>query len=119
MIGQAYRSRAAQAVLGPSRSELIPAVLWTGWLDASGGLIAMTGLSLTHAVFGPAGNGVANTAPLDCGVAGDGWEVAALGLFDAAADGDLIASATLTDPVSPDEGDPLVFDVGALTFTVS
>jgi len=119
MIGPAYRSRAAQAVLGPSRSELIPAVLWTGWLNAAGDVVAMTGMSLTHAVFGPAGDGVANIVPLDCGVAATGWEIAAIGLFDAAADGTLIASATLTDPVIPDEGDPLVFDVGALTFTVS
>lgn len=117
MIGPTWRSRAVQAVLGPSRSPLVPAVLWTGWLDADGDLIAMTGLTVTHAVFGPAGDGVANTQAVDCGVAAAGWTIAAVGLFDAA-DGDLIVSATLPSPVTPDEDDALTFAPGALTFQV-
>ncbi|QZN86874.1 hypothetical protein [Cellulomonas sp. C5510] len=117
MIGPTWRSRTVQALLGPNRSQLVPTVLWTGWLDASGDVIAMTGLSVRHEAFGPAGDGVANTQSVDCGVAGDGWTIAALGLFDAAA-GALIVSADLPAPVTPDEGDPLVFEPGALTFQV-
>lgn len=119
MIGPTWRSRAVQAVLGPSRSPLVPAILWTGWLDADGDLIAMTGLSVTHTAFGPSGDGVANIAPIDAGVAGTGWTIHAVGLFDAASGGNLIVSADLTTPASPDEDDPLVFAAGDLTFTVT
>ncbi len=119
MIGPTWRSRAVQALIGPSRSQLVPATLWTGWLDASGDLIAMTGLSVAHTAFGPSGDGVANTAEVDCGVAGAGWTIAALGLFDAAADGALILSADLTTPATPDEGDPMLFEPGDLTFVTA
>ena len=118
MIGPTWRSRAVQAVLGPARSQLVPAVLWTGWLDSSGGLIAMTGLTVSHDAFGPAGDGVANTTAVDCGVAGAGWTIAAVGLFDAA-DGDLIVSAALPAPVMPDEDEALMFEPGSLTFQVT
>ncbi|WP_169165091.1 hypothetical protein [Cellulomonas taurus] len=118
MIGPSWRSRAVQALLGPNRSPLVPAQLWTGWLDASGQLIAMSGLPVSHEAFGPVSDGVANTTPLDCGVAGEGWAIAGVGLFDAA-DGALLVAATLSSVVTPDEGDPLTFDPGALTFRVS
>lgn len=117
MIGPTYRSRAAQAVLGPYRSQLIPATLWVGWLDATGAVVGMSGVSVQHDVFGPAVDGVANTVALDCGTAGAGWTISAVGLFDAAA-GALIASATLPAPVSPATGEQLFFAVGALLFQV-
>lgn len=118
MIGALWRSRAVQAVLGPSRSALVPAVLWTGWLDSDGDLIAMTGLSVTHTAFGPSGDGVTNTTAIDCGVAEAGWEIAALGLFDAAA-GALIVSADLGTPVTTTDGQELTIAPGALTFAVA
>jgi len=118
MIGTTYRSKAAQAVLGPAHSDLIPVVLWSGWLNAAGTLIAMTGLSVAHAAFGPATDGVTNTAMLDCGVAGVGWSIAAVGLFDAA-DGDLVVSAALPAVLTPAEGDPLLFAAGGLVFQVA
>jgi len=117
MIGPTWRSRAVQAVLGPNRSQLIPARLWTGWLDADGDLIAMTGLYVTHAVFGPSGDGVANIAPIDGGVAEAGWVIAGVGLFDAAA-GSLIVSADLASPVTTTDGQELTIAVGALTFGI-
>lgn len=119
MIGPTYQSAAAQAVLGPSHSALIPSVLWSGWLDATGTLVAMTGLTVSHDVFGAATGGVTNTALVDCGVAGTGWTIAKLGLFDAAASGALVASADLPAALSPAAGDPLVFDIGGLTFQVA
>ena len=119
MIGPAYASRAVQAVLGPYRSQLIPATLHIGWLDDSGDLIAMSGTSITHDTFGPSGNGVANIAAIDAGVAGDGWTIHAVGLFDTPTGGDLVASADLPAPVSPTEGGPLVFGPGGLTFEVA
>lgn len=118
MIGPVYRSAAVQALLGPAHSPVIPTALWTGWLDGAGALIAMTGLSVEHDVWGPAGDGVTNTQPLDCGVAGTGWEIHALGLFDAEA-GALVVSADLAVPLTPADGDPLVFAAGGLTFQVS
>lgn len=117
-VGAAYRSKAAQAVLGPYRSSLIPATLWTGWLDATGALIAMTGMSVAHGAFGPVANGVANTAVIDSGVAGTGWTIHAVGLFDAATGGALVISADLPAPLSPTSGDPLAIDAGSLVFTV-
>ena len=119
MIGTTYRSKAAQAVLGPAHSDLIPSVLWSGWLNAAGTLIAMTGLSVDHTAFGPATDGVTNTAVLDCGVAGAGWSISAVGLFDAAADGDLIVSADLAAVATPAEDDVLAFGPGLLVFQVA
>jgi hypothetical protein len=118
MIGSTYRSKAAQAVLGPSHSGLIPEVLWTGWLDATGTLVAMTGLTVAHSLFGPATNGVTNTATVDCGVAGTGWSIKALGLFDAAA-GVLIVAADLPAVLTPALNDALVFEPGNLLFVVA
>lgn len=117
MIGPTWRSRAVQAVLGPYRSQLVPAQLWSGWLDADGDLIAMTGLPVAHEAFGPSGDGVANTTMIDCGVAGAGWVIAAVGLYDAATGGALVVSATVS--ATPDEGEPLVFEPGALTFVIA
>ena len=119
MIGTAYRLKAAQAVLGPAHSDLIPAVLWSGWLDAAGTLIAMTGLSVDHAEFGPTAGGVTNLVMLDCGVAGVGWEIAAFGLFDAATGGDLVVSANLSVVATPAEDDMLTFGWGMLVFQVA
>ncbi|MBO9555615.1 hypothetical protein [Cellulomonas sp.] len=120
MIGEAYRSRAVQAVLGPSHSELIPAVLWLGWLDGSGGLIAMSGTSVTHEVWGPSGDGVSNVVAIDAGAAGDGWgTLRGVGLFDAAVDGTLVVAAALGAPVTPDEDEALAFEPGALVFVAA
>ena len=120
MIGTTYRSLAAQAVLGPTHSDLIPSVLWSGWLDAAGTLIAMTGLSVDHAEFGPtAGGGVTNLVLLDCGVAGVGWSISAFGLFDAATGGDLVVSADLAAVATPAEDDVLAFGWGMLAFQVA
>lgn len=118
-LGAAYRSKAVQAVLGPNHSPLIPAVLHVGWLTSTGALIAMSGMSITHDVFGETTDGVVNTSLIDGGVAGTGWTIAAVGLFDAAASGALVASATLSTPATPAAGDPLSFDAGNLAFTAA
>lgn len=121
-IGAGYLSVAAQAILGPSHSDLVPSVLWLGWLDDAGALIATTGTSVTHAVFGPATDGVTTLVELDAGVAGDGWHIAALALLDAATDGQVIISAGLVDTsgdptiISPDVDTPLSLEPGAVTF---
>jgi hypothetical protein len=103
VIGPAYRGKAARAILGSARSQLFPAVLWSGWLNTAGQLIAMTGVSHRNddTVFGL-----------------NGWQIAALGLFDAA-DGTLVASADLDTPATPAAGEPLFFAVGDLTFSVA
>ncbi len=119
MIGSAYRSRAVQAVLGPSRSPLIPSVLWLGWLDEDGDLVAMSGTTVSHDVFAALDDGVTNVVAIDAGAAGAGWTIAGVGLFDAASGGDLVVSAVLDAPVSPDEDAPLTFEAGGLLFSVS
>ena len=116
MIGPEYTSRSVQAVLGPYRSQLIPSVLWIGWLH-EGSLVDMAGTSVTHDVFGPSDAGVANTDTVDGGVAGAGWTIDAVGLFDAA-DGDLVVSAQIGE-LTPSEGDALFFAPGDLTFEVT
>lgn len=118
MIGPEYTSRVVQAVLGPYRSQLIPSRLWVGWLDAAGDLIEMSGTVVSQGAFGPATDGVTNTEPIDCGVAGDGWVIAAVGLFDAPT-GDLVITASFPDPLTPDEDEPLIFAAGGLVFEVA
>lgn len=115
MIGPAYASRAVQAVLGPSRSQLIPATLWLGWLDSTGAVITVTTTSLSHDIWEPTATGVTNHDPIDAGPAEAGWVIHAVGLFDSPT-GDIVASAALPEPVSPAEGDLLVFAPGGLVF---
>ena len=91
-IGAGYLSVAAQAILGPSHSDLVPSVLWLGWLDDAGALIATTGTSVTHAVFGPAT---------------DGQVIISAGLVDTSGDPTII---------SPDVDTPLSLEPGAVTF---
>lgn len=119
MIGDAYQSVFAQAVLGPSRSLLIPEVLYLGWFDVDGELIAMSGTTVSHDVWDASDGGVVNNTTVDGGVAGDGWEIHGWGLFDAASDGDLLIGGDLSVAVTPDEGDPLSFDPGTLTVSVT
>lgn len=120
MIGDSYRSAAVQAVLGPAHAEVIPAVLWLGWLDGDGDLIAMSGTSVLHDVWEPTDDGVTNTAVVDAGVAGTGWEIHKFAFFDAAEDGEpVLVSDELDEPLTPDEGAALSFDVGALVAQVA
>lgn len=116
MIGATYQSLAVQAVLGPAHSALIPDVLWSGWLDGSGAVLAMTGLTVSHDSFGESGAGVANIDTLDGGLC-PAAVPARFGLFDAASGGDVIAYAPVTFDVTPVEDDPLTFAPGDLTFT--
>lgn len=118
MIGEAWRSRAVQALLGPARSSLVPSRLHVGWLDSEGDLIAMSGTSVLSAAFEASGDGVVNTTSIDAGVAGSGWVIAGVGLFDAPSGGDVVLSASTSGPVEPDEGAPLSIAAGALAFTV-
>lgn len=115
MIGATYQVKAVQSLLGSAHSPLIPSVLWSGWLDGAGALVAMTGLSHPNddTVFA-AVDTVTNVTSLDLGVAGVGWSITALGFFDAAA-GVLVISADLGTPLTPTEGDPLVISPGSLT----
>jgi len=118
-IGATYRSKAAQAVLGPAHSSLIPSVLWIGLLDGTGTLIAMSGTSVTHDQFQAATDGVENAVTIDGGAAGVGWEIHQVALYDAATGGAIVLSADLPAPAAPLEGDPLAFAAGGLTFTVA
>lgn len=115
MIGSTYTSKAIQAVLGPSHSGVIPAVLWGGWLDSGLSVLGYSGISVPHDVFGPATDGIVNIDTVDGGVAGTGWTIAYFGLFDAASGGNLVAYAAVT--ATPSAGDPLLFTAGNLTFT--
>ena len=116
MIGAAWRSRAAQALLGPDRSALIPSTLWVGWLDATDTLVAMSGTSYPASAFTGFGDGVTTTQTLDGGVAGTGWAIKAVALYDAATSGSIVASASLPAPVTPTSGASLRFVAGALSF---
>ena len=77
----------------------------------------MAGTSVTQDAFGASETGVTNVETVDAGVAGTGWTVDAVGLFDAE-DGDLVVSAVVTE-FTPAEGDPLFFAPGDLTFEVT
>lgn len=118
-LGAAWRSRAVQALLGPSRSPLVPSLLWIGFLDGAGALVAMSGTSVTHDVRAPTADGVTNAVLIDAGTAGSGWTFSKVGLFDAPSGGDLMLAASLPAPQSPAEGEPLSIASGALTFAVA
>lgn len=116
MIGATYQSRAIQAVLGPGHSIVIPDTLYSGWLDASLDLIAMSGTTVAHEQFGESGLGVANIETIDAGLA-PADEPAFFALFDDAVDGEVVAYAPVTFDTPPVDGDPLAFEAGELTFT--
>lgn len=115
-VAPGFRAAAVQALLGPDRSPLAPETLWLGWLDANGDLIAMSGASVPHEVFGATESGVENVDPVDAGVAGSGWVIDAVGLFADPGGEDLFVTATLDEPLEPDDEDELAFDVGELAF---
>lgn len=119
MIGPQYRQKAAQAVFGSARSQLIPAVLWLGWLNGDGVELTTSRVRVdnTDAVFGPSREGVTNVSPIDAGtVTGT---VAALGLWDAPTGGAMVISANLLTPVISSEDEPLVIGVAGLVFEVT
>ncbi|MCR6649699.1 MAG: hypothetical protein NVV70_16770 [Cellulomonas sp.] len=117
-VGTSYQAKAARAVVGPARSSLFPAILHIGWLDASGDLIAMSGRTVAQSAFAPVTGGVANVTTIDAGVAGSGWSIKGIGLFDAATGGELVLSAQSDTTVSPTSGQSLTIPAGALVFTV-
>lgn len=116
MIGDAYKSAAIQAVLGPAHSPVIPDVLHGAWLDGSLVLLGMTGGTVSHDDFGPSGDGVANTAVIDGGTC-PASTPAYFAVYDAASGGDLVAYAPVTFDTAPSSGDSLTSPAGSLTFT--
>jgi len=115
MIGATYQSRAIQAVLGEGHAIVIPDTLYSGWLDGSLDLLAMTGLTVPHATFGESGTGVANIDVVDGGVC-PASVPAFFALFDAAEAGEIVAYAAVTFDSTPAESDPLSFAAGELEF---
>lgn len=94
----------------------MPSTVSVGWLDGAGELIATAPGVVASTVFEPSGDGVVNTAAIDAGVAGTGWVIESVGLYDQL--GRLLITAALPAPLSPAAGDVLRFGVGALTFGV-
>lgn len=115
MIGTAYQALAVQAVLGPARSELIPAVLHGAWLDGSKAVLSMTGNTVSHEVFGETATGVANMSAIDAGLA-PASTPAFFALMDAASGGKVVAYAPVTFDVPPTPGEPKTIPVGVLAF---
>jgi hypothetical protein len=118
MFSPEYRSIAMQSILGPAHSTLIPSVLWLGYLDAAGNLIAMVETPISHDSFGPNEDGVENIDPIDGGTAGESWVIDAVGLFADAEGTELIVSAELDLPAEPEEDEEITFDVGDLQFYI-
>lgn len=116
MIGDAYRSAAIQAVIGPAHSSVIPDVLWGAWLDGTLTLLAMTGTTVSHDDFSESGEGVANSVAVDGGVC-PSTVPSYFGIYDAATSGVLVAYAPVTFATAPSAGDPLEAAVGELVFT--
>lgn len=121
MISPAYRQRAARALFGSSRSELVPAVLWLGWTNSEGTELSTTRVRLpnTDATFGPSGDGVTNVAPIDGGSADAAWVVGGVALFTAATGGTRVISARLTSARQVAEDEPLAIDAGGLRLQVA
>lgn len=115
MIGAAYTSLGAQAIIGPAHAPTIPEVLWPGWMDTDLNLLGMVGEALSHDQFGPVENGVANIEAIDGGLAGAGWNIGGLALYDAEVGGLIIVVALVT-PYEPEEGEVLTLGPGMLVF---
>lgn len=115
MLSPAYRQRAAQAVFGSARSELIPAILWLGWLDETETEVTADRVRVenTDAVFGPYGDGVTNVSAIDAGTAQNAATVTALAFYDAATGGDLILTAPV-DPIPVEVDATLTIPAGGL-----
>jgi len=94
----------------------LPAELWPGWIDGDGELVAMTGLSVSRDHFDSDGSATVNVLDVDLGLAPEGiGDVAALGLFSALSDGDLVwPPIAVTFAQTPSEGDPLTARAGDL-----
>ena len=115
MLSNAYRQKAARALFGSTRSEVMPAVLWLGWLDSTGEVTTeRVRVPNTDAVFTPSGDGVANLAPIDAGVATGAWTLTAAGLWDAATGGVLVITMPLPTPVTVSVNDLLAVPAGGL-----
>lgn len=126
MIGPEYAVVAARALLGDTRGDEVPAVVWLALLEDETEVGARTAVANTDAVWGEADGGATNIAPIDCGVADDSYLIDQIALFDAETGGDLMLSGALVDPVTGDpepvavaEADALVIDVGGFVVAVS
>lgn len=120
MLSPTYRQRAARAVFGSARSELIPAVLWLGWLNGTTEVTTeRVKVPNTDAVFGPSGDGVTNIVPIDAGVADVALTLTAVGLYDSKAGGTLLIAAPLPNAVTVAIGGALIVDTAGLVLTVA
>ena len=120
MLSSAYRQRAARAVFGSARSELIPAVLWLGWLNDAGEEVTSDRVRVdnTDAVFGPSGDGVTNIKPIDAGTAQSTALVIELAFYDAPTGGTLIITAP-TPATEVGMDDTLTIPVAGLTLAIA
>lgn len=119
-VGPDFRATAAQAILGSSRSPLVPSVLWLGWRSLAGVELSTQRVAVENgdAVWGPTESGVSNVAPIDGGPAG-AWIIGGVGLYTAQTEGVLALSADLPAPITTAAGDLLSIPVGELDFTVA
>jgi hypothetical protein len=115
-IGDDWKSELVQALLGPAHSAAFPDAYWSGWLDGSGDLIEMTGLTVSHDDWGPVTDGVANIAIIDGGLC-PATVPTYFGLFaDAEGASRVLTSAAESFDETPSEGDPLAADAGEIVF---
>lgn len=119
-VGEDYRSIVAAAVLGSTRSNLVPARVWLGWHSVAGVELTTERVAVANsdAVWGQTEDGVVNVADIDGGVAG-AWIIGGAGLYTARTGGTLMLSATLSPSVTTASGDLLTIPVGQLEFTVA
>lgn len=120
MLSSAYRQRAARAVFGSARSELIPAVLWLGWRDGDGVEVTTDRVRVdnTDAVFGPSGDGVTNVKPIDAGTAQSTALVVEIAFYDAPTGGGLVITAP-TPATEVGVDDTLTIPVAGLTLVIA
>jgi hypothetical protein len=123
MIGETWRAQAAGALLGASKSEMIPDTLYLGFLDENGDEppeYERTPVATTGAVWSTTGGGVANTVVIDAGEAGEGWpELAQWALWDAPTAGNPVIVGDLDTPVTPSDGEALQIPIGGLVVEVA
>jgi len=116
-VGEAWRQKVALSVLGESKSELIPDVVWLGVRTATAEVGERLEVDATTSWEGE-GDGVTNTVELDVGPVGVATIVEAV-IWDEATGGNEILVATLDEPEAISGTENVVIPIGGLLFEVA
>lgn len=115
-VGSAWKQKVALSILGEQKSGFIPDTAWLGLRDSNGEVGERVTVDTASGWAGD-GDGVTNTNIIEVGEPGE-VEVTEVVLWDAAESGNEFLVATLDEPMSVADEEPVVIPVGGLFFEV-